>query len=289
MKKRLAGAIQVALLLVMISGLTVGCAGLSSATNSPTSALTPPSSQYPVDIIGRVTIANNVIAGKNEYKGEFWLVQTSIRNKAYQTPVTSTADWIIGIESKPDSMVGSSIGNFTQSPVIIPQGQSGEMILCFGVVSGLNPSDYQICLQGYTAKEGQIPDSYGKLVNTGTVAEIYDWDSQRVIQAGKRVLPATNIATLGERGIFVMIAPAEGWGYAIYVDLKPTQSAIAGKVYVVDLYEKGKLRATTHISWNQPEINVQKNRTAAFRASQEEYNAYFMEDVSRIFSVKVHE
>jgi hypothetical protein len=79
------------------------------------------------------------------------------------------------------------------------------------------------------------------------------------------------------------------YGYAIHVDLKPTSSAEAGKVYVVDLYEKGTFRATTTISFNQPTINIGDTKSAIFPASFDEFNAYFMKDVSNIFSVKVHE
>jgi len=55
------------------------------------------------------------------------------------------------------------------------------------------------------------------------------------------------------------------------------------------LYEKGKLRATTRVSWNQPEINVSSKKLVEFPVTKEEFDAYFMEDVSHIFTVKVHE
>lgn len=64
---------------------------------------------------------------------------------------------------------------------------------------------------------------------------------------------------------------------------------IENKAYVVDLYEKGKLRATAKVSWNQPEINVAKMKPVRFQATREESEAYAMEDVSNIFSAKVHE
>ena len=51
--------ITFALLFVIISVLTVGCAGSSSV-------LTPPDSPYPADIIGHVTIAKKIILDKRE-------------------------------------------------------------------------------------------------------------------------------------------------------------------------------------------------------------------------------
>lgn len=79
-------------------------------------------------------------------------------------------------------------------------------------------------------------------------------------------------------------------GGSLYVELKPTTSAIANKVYAVELYEKGKLRATAKVSWNQPEINVATMKPVRFQATREESEAYAMEkDLSNIFSVKVHE
>ena len=77
-------------------------------------------------------------------------------------------------------------------------------------------------------------------------------------------------------------------GWVIDVELQPTDNAKAGKVYQVDLYEQGKLRATTTVSWNQPEINVKDTKTVEFPASSDEFNAYALKDISHIFSVKVH-
>jgi hypothetical protein len=71
--------------------------------------------------------------------------------------------------------------------------------------------------------------------------------------------------------------------------LKPTTNAIADKEYTVGLYEKGVLRDTTTVKWNQPELNVSKTKVAHFELKQVEYDAYFGEVISHIFSVKVHE
>ncbi len=98
-------------------------------------------------------------------------------------------------------------------------------------------------------------------------------------------------ATLGERGIYVTIGgfSLTGYPYVISVDLKPANSAVANKDYVVQLYEKGKLREATQIRWNQPEINVRANKPVDFRATETEYHAYYGRDISHIFSVKVFE
>jgi hypothetical protein len=98
-----------------------------------------------------------------------------------------------------------------------------------------------------------------------------------------------NLATLGDNRIFVGTGLFGESPWVICVDLKPTQSVIAGVNYVVDLYEKDKLRDTRIINWNQPEINVQKNKLVNFVATRAEYDAYLTKDISNIFSVKVHE
>lgn len=76
--------------------------------------------------------------------------------------------------------------------------------------------------------------------------------------------------------------------YAIWVELKPTSEASAGVTYTVDLYEYGEYRASDTIQWSQPQINVQTTLQAEFPATRAEHDAYFMESISHIFSVKVH-
>jgi hypothetical protein len=75
----------------------------------------------------------------------------------------------------------------------------------------------------------------------------------------------------------------------LYVQLKPTNSAVADKEYTVDLYEKGKFRESRTVSWNQPELNVLKESVVAFSSNRTEYDAYKFKDISHIFNVKVHE
>jgi hypothetical protein len=81
-----------------------------------------------------------------------------------------------------------------------------------------------------------------------------------------------------------------GWckSYALGVGLTPTSFAKADKLYTVDLYEKGNFRASTTVSWNQLELNVQTHKWAEFPLTKAEGDTYFMHDMSNIFSVKVH-
>jgi len=228
------------MVLVIISGVVTSCAGLSPSSSPASSPLSPPPSSYPVDIIGRVTIANSITGdtkGKTEpttYVKEFWIVQTSIRNKAYKFPVKSTDIWIVGAESNPNSFVGqliptSLLSNLIQSPVTILKGQSGEMMLCFGVSTrGLNPSDYQIGLKGSWMK-GQ--DSYGKLVNSNVIAEVYDWDSQKVVQAGKRMLPATEPT---EETFTIQGYVSQPFGQGKNITLKLIKSETGDRTKVID-------------------------------------------------------
>lgn len=147
-------------------------------------------------------------------------------------------------------------------------------MLVFEVVAGVQPEGHQICYRG------QEPFSYGELITGDTVA-VYDWDLQEVTQVE---VSQKTIATVTDMWV------SFGWGGEfLFVELEPTDSALANKAYVVDLYEKGNLRASTTVSWNQPEINVSSKKLAKFPVTKDEYDAYLMEDVSHIFTVKVHE
>ena len=82
MKKSLACVIPITLLLIMISGLIMGCEELSSVP-------APPDSTYPADIIGRVTVAKKVMVEGKEDKPignntVYWIVDVSLKNKEYQ-------------------------------------------------------------------------------------------------------------------------------------------------------------------------------------------------------------
>lgn len=73
------------------------------------------------------------------------------------------------------------------------------------------------------------------------------------------------------------------------VRIVPTSSALPDKVYKVDLLEKGKIRGTNTVSWNQPELNVRTNKQVNFPLSKNESSAYANADVSHIFTIDVHE
>jgi hypothetical protein len=75
--------------------------------------------------------------------------------------------------------------------------------------------------------------------------------------------------------------------YDLIVELKPTKSALPDQKYLVELYENGKYRDTAAIGWNQPELNVSKEKLVRFPIAREEFHAYYMEDTSHIFTVKV--
>ena len=228
--------------LVIIGGVVTGCAELSPSASPTSLPLSPPSSSYPVDIIGRVTIANSVITdikGKIEpttHVKEFWIVQTSIRNKAFKFPVTSTDHWLIMANpdcnlSEPNCLVGQSIGNVFQSPVTIQDGQSSEMMIGFGVFTrGLNPSDYQICLKGHAGLP-RIADSYGKLVNSNIIAEVYDWDSQKVVQVGKRMSPTTEPT---EETFTIQGYVSQPFGQSKDITLKLIKSETGDRTKVID-------------------------------------------------------
>ncbi len=269
-------AIPIALLLVMISGLITGCAGLSS---------TPPASEYPADIIGRVTIAEKVMVEGEQDKSlggniVYWIVEVSVKNKNYQEPITSKYDPSIPLPK--DVRVGqvwSIIVNgkiwatpiFDSPPITVPQGQSGNMIFSFAFTTGddTKVNDTQISYRG------QEPFSYGELITGDTVA-VYDWDLKKVTQAQ---VSQENVATVKNiRGVTDLL-----------VELHPTNHTVANKVYVVDLYEKENFRARTQVSWNQPEINVSSMKLVSFPLTWEEEEAYRFKDVSHIFSVKVYE
>ena len=84
-------------------------------------------------------------------------------------------------------------------------------------------------------------------------------------------------------------------GFNLQVNLAPTDHTKANTSYTVDLYEKGKFRATSHVTWSQPELNANKANSVTFPLSDQEWDAYHWSpatgapDLSKIFSAKVHE
>ncbi len=193
-------------IIFVISVLTLAICGCNIKTDNPlakedfTTTVNIPSSSYPVDIIGQVIIAQSVIADGKEHKmngEEYWIIQTSIRNKSYQTTINSHVLWNIGKKSNPNYHAGGLIMNTGQQ---IEQGKSGTVTLCFMVSAvGLNPNDHQLCLFGWAKnvnnKIVQIPDSYGPLIDTKAIAETYDWNSQKIIKMSSNTPRTTTSGT----------------------------------------------------------------------------------------------
>jgi hypothetical protein len=75
---------------------------------------------------------------------------------------------------------------------------------------------------------------------------------------------------------------------AISVLVVPTNYAVANHNYTVELYENGTYRATTYVIWNQPELNVKKEKYVHFPITREEFSAYKMEDIKGIFSAIIY-
>ncbi len=76
---------------------------------------------------------------------------------------------------------------------------------------------------------------------------------------------------------------------SLSVELKPTNNAKANYQYTVDLFENGKWRCTSSITWNQPELNVSTVKSIDFPVTVQEMDAYRNKDLSHIFSVIVRE
>jgi hypothetical protein len=125
-------------------------------------------------------------------------------------------------------------------------------------------------------------DSTGTDIKNKAVDLLQDVDS-KLKQSELPVSP--QVATVISLEARTCIQPT----YCLYVVLKPTNNAIANKTYIVSLYEKGSLRDGAVVQWNQPELNVLKEKAVTFPISAQEWDAYFMEDISHIFTVKVHE
>jgi hypothetical protein len=76
----------------------------------------------------------------------------------------------------------------------------------------------------------------------------------------------------------------------LVICVMPSSSAQASHAYVVNLYEKGKLRDSNTISWSQPQIDGREYGTVCFCLSDEELGAYEStptDELREVFSVKV--
>jgi len=74
----------------------------------------------------------------------------------------------------------------------------------------------------------------------------------------------------------------------LQINLTPTSATQAGTEYVVELYEKGKLRDTSTVTWSTVELNVMEEKYVHFPLTHEEVDAYAWQDLSDVFSLKVH-
>ena len=284
MRKGWIYAIQIAISLVMVCGVAIGCA-------VPSSTSTPPASKYPADITGRVTIAETVKAEYQQgpHAGEtmemtplegqiYWIVDISVKNKSYENTVTANHNhWKIVVDDKVYHTQTILPGNIQPSyAMAVPMGETGETTIRFSVPDTLEISGAKICYQG------QELYSYGKLSGGDRIAA-YDWDLKKGVQEATDKVPATKIATV------LRIQTSMVHLDSLYVELQPTSSALADKTYVVDLYENDRLRASAQVRWNQPELNVFKKKMVFFPLTTAEYRAYHLEDISHIFTAVVHE
>lgn len=205
MRKRWVYAIQVALSLVIITALAIGCEG-SLPTSTPGSVTappskstpTPPASEYPADISGRVTIAEKVRCNSfkpispnypvppNRDPDVFWIVDISVKNNTYSDPVKADflmgyKGWVISANDKEYiPRVGGSPGD--NPPIDLTIGQTGKFMFYRTMPKTLQISDAQICYKG------QEPYSYGKLTGGDKVAA-YDWDLKTAIEETKESSP----------------------------------------------------------------------------------------------------
>jgi hypothetical protein len=159
-----------------------------------------PTSSYPADIIGNVTVANTIVALNSKgIKQEvqpprstdvWWIVEISVKNKEYQQPIFATFDSSIPLPSGVGENTvwdlvyngqiwsGGQTGPFpnfyshVQNAIL--QGQTGTIWLAFDGQTDFNSANIQICYQG------QEPFSYGQITIGNTVAS-YDWDSKKAI------------------------------------------------------------------------------------------------------------
>jgi len=267
------------------NGLVAGCQRAPSQPSEQlppsTEQQPPPASTYPADISGHVIITDKVIAKYSRDKPDtielnplegkiWWIIDISVRNKAYEDVITASYNsWKIVDDDKVYDAQRPFMSIQSAYPMSVPMGETGETTIRFPVPNTLKVSSAKLCYQG------QEPYSYGQLTGGDKVA-VYDWDMGLV-----RI--ESNVArVVGGPGVGVI-------SYDLVFELEPTDLAVADKAYEVELYEKGIFRDTKSVSWSQPELNVKKKKWVGFPLSYEETQAYWGEDISHIFSVKVFE
>ncbi|PPD58392.1 hypothetical protein JP09_004615 [Dehalogenimonas etheniformans] len=98
---------------------------------------------------------------------------------------------------------------------------------------------------------------------------------------------ATNIPNPLSKQVATVHDIFVGFTLSLCVEVQPTNQAQANIPYKVQLFEKGNLRATSTVIFNQPQINVGDMVLVYFPLSRDEVNAYNGRDLSNVFSAKV--
>lgn len=154
------------------SNIFAGCERSSSV-------LTPPTSQYPADVIGRVVMTTTVKQNEQEITAPsssgiiYWIVDIAAKNKSYQEPVTDR-QWTI-LAGDEEYEAHGSIGEIGSSyPMTIMTGEVGATIVRFAVPDTLKVSDARLCYQG------QQPYSFGQLTGGDKIVG-YDWGLKTVV------------------------------------------------------------------------------------------------------------
>lgn len=239
-----------------------------------------PNIDYPADISAKANVVSSIYV--NLVKGTkqsimqpkadnvFWVANITVKNNSYLKNVLGNYNhWFVEFNGNIFSSVFRAIWDGESSGMDLKIGQSGSMMNCFEVPNDVYYRNTELIYKG------QEPYSYGE-INIGDKFDTYDFDRNKLINFKYDI-------AIVQRFIVGNIP------YKIYVYLKPTDEVIVNEVYRVELYEKGKLRdASQIVSWSQPELNVKKEKMVGFDATREEFRAYQLEDISHIFSVKVH-
>ena len=139
---------------------------------------------------------------------------------------------------------------------------------------------------GFTiVKQGFVNGGNGWEYFNKAVKLSSEWRTSSVLPATKSQTPLVNIVS-----IVRMTANPFGLG----VIIKPI-NAKANISYMLELYEKGRLRTSQAMTWNQPQINVGSEQTLFFALTPDEYDAYSLASLKDInwwkpiFSIQVRQ
>ena len=242
MRKGWIYVIQIALSLVIVIGLAIGC-GIPSA------------SKYPADINGHVTIAEflskrgaDFTPSENEV---FWVVDISVKNNAYEQAVTGDyEDWRIAAGGEV-YWIPELLKLDKPSSLNVPVGQTGQIMICFSVPRSLTLSDAQIRYQG------QEPYSHGKLTGGDKVAG-YDWGLKTVVTGQVESISTPEVtldkiylkvpSSLDERRIRMWREDDREKAY-IGVRMFPNDKTIPNQIYTVNLFYKNELVDRGIVFW----------------------------------------